>query len=211
MGSRASTLCSPVARSALSQQSPAAYTSGRVVRPVSSVTIPFPTWPPAACTRATLGRTPTAATRMSKSRVPPLFRKARPCSKRTAVSPRRSAVPAAPGGPAPGGRRSRLKCWTAPGGPDRRPPPTFTPLCDALAHFRPISPAPRINTRLSGVRAASNAWASSRERKVNFRSTSSAPGSPAQRVRNPWLPAACRRGSLPRWRKPPCVPGGGWP
>ena len=51
----------------------------------------------------------------------------------------------------------------------------FTRFAMPSAHFRPMSPAPRIKTRLSGVRAASNAWASSRERKVNFRSTSSSP------------------------------------
>ena len=43
------------------------------------------------------------------------------------------------------------------------------------AHFRPISPAPKMRTRLSGVRAASRALASSRDRKVNFFSTVSRP------------------------------------
>ena len=53
------------------------------------------------------------------------------------------------------------------------------------AHFVPMSPAPTISTRLSGVSAAARACASSSVRKENFFSTWSRPAMGGTKGREP--------------------------
>ena len=143
------------------------------------------TVPPASLTSEVFARTPTARTSRSKGIVFPLFIVAAPSSKRATLSPSRNAIPFS----------SRCFCTTAAQSASRMLDSTRsarsvtvidpTRFLIPSAHFKPISPAPTIRTRASGVSAFPSDVASSSVIKLNFFPTVSSPSKGGTNGRDP--------------------------
>ena len=156
-------------------QSPAAYTWGRLVFMAGSVTMLRSAAPPASLSRTVLGRTPTASTSTSNSTVSPPVSRAVCSVNSSTVFPSLKAIPFCSRCASTRAALSVCKMLESTCGAKSQTVISFARPWSPSAAFRPISPPPRINTRLSGVTACFRAWASERVRKENFFPTRSSP------------------------------------